>query len=74
MSRRRVGIVGFGHLGQYLYTAITTDARVSAKLEVGVGEERGAGTVRVHGIVRWPASAGMMLVAGLSRYLHALLM
>jgi len=31
----RVGIVGFGHLGQFLYEKICTDALVSSNLEVG---------------------------------------
>ena len=33
-SVRRVGIVGFGALGQYLYKAITSDAAAAAKLQV----------------------------------------
>jgi predicted dinucleotide-utilizing enzyme len=33
--RVRVGIVGFGHLGQFLFEKISTDTAVSQKLEVG---------------------------------------
>lgn len=35
LGKLRVGIVGFGHLGQFLYEKICTDAVVSQKLEVG---------------------------------------
>ena len=34
-SKCRVGIVGFGHLGQFLYEKICNDPLISAKLEVG---------------------------------------
>lgn len=34
MERRRLGIVGFGHLGEYLYRSITESPAVSAKIEV----------------------------------------
>jgi aspartate dehydrogenase len=33
-QRRRVGIIGFGALGQHMYNSIATDAAVAAKLEV----------------------------------------
>jgi predicted dinucleotide-utilizing enzyme len=34
LKRRKVGILGFGALGQHMYTSILNDAAVAAKLEV----------------------------------------
>ena len=45
MPRRRVGIVGFGKLGQFLVEAILTDPTASARLELAFVWNRTAATV-----------------------------
>jgi predicted dinucleotide-utilizing enzyme len=67
ITRRRVGILGFGHLGEYLYTSICTLPEVSARLEIafvwnrsadkleGVAEEHRLLNLEEAGSSRWPA-------------------
>ena len=40
--KQRVGILGFGSLGQHMYHAITTDAAISAKMEIAFVWNRSA--------------------------------
>jgi hypothetical protein len=43
MAKRRVGIVGYGGVGQYLYDVITNDPVASKKLEVSLFTASGIG-------------------------------
>lgn len=44
-GKRRVGIVGFGHLGEYLAKAILEDPKVSAECELGFVWNRSSGAL-----------------------------
>ena len=50
MGKRKVGILGFGSLGSYLYEAITQDPIVSKTLEIGFVWNRSADVLENSGI------------------------
>ena len=49
-SKLRVGLLGFGSLGQHLYEAITSDSSISSKMEVGYVWNRSSTVLDNYGV------------------------
>lgn len=65
-SKRRVGVVGFGHLGEYLVRAIVEDEAVAAQLELAFVWNRTAAKVRDSPLV--PAEAVLEDLSDFKRF------